>query len=162
MCKKKAKDTNDDSVEIKDIVETLSSEDRIALMAVLRDEWTHRNQTFFSYFWRFIYLSLVIIFLPTFFEAVMMKPVIVKMMHPGIFSFIGFLFPGFGMYIGLASNARIESVSDAYKRVLKTFPTGCAPRPLEKRFKPSLNRLRCIVGYGIMMIIAVINMVVTI
>lgn len=62
MCKKKRNNTNEDVAEIQAIAETVSAENRIALMAVLRDEWKYRDQTFFLYFWRFIYLSLVVTF----------------------------------------------------------------------------------------------------
>lgn len=50
----------------------LSNENCIALMAVPRDEWKYRDQTFFLYFWRSIYLSLVVTFWPAFLKAVYM------------------------------------------------------------------------------------------
>lgn len=73
MCKKKAKDTKSDDEKTRDVVGPLSSENRIALMAVLRDEWKYRDQTFCLYFWRFIYLSLVVTFLPAFLKATGME-----------------------------------------------------------------------------------------
>lgn len=103
MCKKKAKDTKSDDEKTRDVVGPLSSENRIALMAVLRDEWKYRDQTFCLYFWRFIYLSLVVAFLPAFLKATGMEIAIIDKVPLWCFSFLGVLFSGFGMYIGWAS-----------------------------------------------------------
>lgn len=163
MCKKKRNNTNEDVAEIQAIAETVSAENRIALMAVLRDEWKYRDQTFFLYFWRFIYLSLVVTFLPAFLKATHMEIAIIEKLPLWLFSIFGIMFSGFGMYIGLASTERMKNVNDAYGRFLKTFSAGCAPRSLKKSiFKPSLNRLLCIVSYSSMIALAVINIIVTI
>ena len=162
MCKKKAKDTKSDDEKTRDVVGPLSSENRIALMAVLRDEWKYRDQTFCLYFWRFIYLSLVVAFLPAFLKATGMEIAIIDKVPLWCFSFLGVLFSGFGMYIGWASTKRMESVNDAYQNILKAFPSDYVPRTFEERtLKPSLNRLLCIVSYSLMIVLAVINMAVT-
>lgn len=163
MCKKKAKDTKSDDEKTRDVVGPLSSENRIALMAVLRDEWKYRDQTFCLYFWRFIYLSLVVTFLPAFLKATGMEIAIIDKVPLWCFSFLGVLFSVFGMYIGWASTKRMESVNDAYQNILKAFPSDYAPRAFKEcMLKPSLNRLLCIVSYSLMIVLAAINMVVTI
>ena len=45
-------------------------EQHIVLMTLYRDEWKYRNEWFMSVFWRFVYLSLIITFLPNFLVAV--------------------------------------------------------------------------------------------
>jgi len=50
-----------------------ASENHIALMNLYRDEWKYRDQWFISSFWRLVYLSLIISFLPNFLSAISVK-----------------------------------------------------------------------------------------
>ena len=66
-----------------------STEDIISLMELYRSEWKFRSQEFVSYFWRFIYLSLIITFLPNFLNAFDVSADIVNLLPNWIFSIFG-------------------------------------------------------------------------
>ena len=64
-----------------------STEDIISLMELYRSEWKFRSQEFVSYFWRFIYLSLIITFLPNFLNALMFPQILLTYYPTGFFLF---------------------------------------------------------------------------
>ena len=114
---------------------TLQSEsDRIALMAIYRDEWKYRDQTFTSYLWRLVYLSLIITFLPNFLDAMNAKLEIIKKFPSWVFPLAGIFCSLLGLYIGLAAIKRIHSIDEAYQNILKGFPADCCVEKYEKSY----------------------------
>ena len=141
---------------------TLESEnDRIALMAIYRDEWQYRDQTFASYLWRLVYLSLIITFLPNFLDTLDTSPEIVNRFPSWVFPVAGIFCSLLGLYIGLASIKRIRSVDEAYKNLAKHFPADCRVEKYQSPYlKISLNKLLVFCLYGSTIALAVMNLMV--
>lgn len=137
-----------------------SSEDRLALMTIYRDEWKFRSQEFVSYFWRFLYLSLIITFLPNFLDAINVTASIVFALPAWSFSVFGIVFSIFGLYYGLAENERITNIDNAYRDIEKTLPEEFRVQKIDKwYYKPRLNISLCIVSYSITILLAIINII---
>lgn len=139
-----------------------SAEDIISLMELYRSEWKFRSQEFVSYFWRFIYLSLIITFLPNFLNAFDVSADIVNLLPNWIFSIFGVAFSLFGLYFGLAENKRITNLDITYKRIAKALPKDARVSNIDEwYYKPRLNISLCIISYGATTILAVVNAIVT-
>lgn len=136
-----------------------SVSDRIALMAIYRDEWKHRDQTFSMYLWRFVSLSLIITFLPNFLEAAGTRPVIVDKLFPGIFPVLGIFCSCLGCYIGISDVKRIQSIDTAYKNLASVFSELERPKAYRNRLmKLSLNMALCCVLYGVTIALSLVNL----
>lgn len=137
----------------------VSISDRIALLSIYRDDWKYRDQTFMSYFWRLIYLSLIVSFLPNFFEAINVQPDIISKLPSWAFPVAGIICSLFGLYLGLAEIKRISSINEKYHDILKTFAQDYIVEQYSTPFlKVSLNKLLCIVAYSIVIVLALINL----
>lgn len=137
-----------------------NASDRIAFLKLYRDEWEKRDETFRSMFWRFIYLSLIITFLPNVLAAIEVNPEIVEQLPPAAFPIAGIVFSIFGMYYGLAENRRITELDLAYKRVIEAFPEKYLVNKInEVRYRPRLNLMLCYVSYFIIILLALFNLV---
>lgn len=133
--------------------------DKIALMAIYRDEWKYRDQTFSSYFWRFVFLSLVITFLPDFFAKINFQSDIMRWFPKWFFPMTGLLCSLLGVYLGYAENQRIESIDEVYKRLAKTFVGIHRVEEYKTlHLKIRLNLLLCVVVYSITITLAIINL----
>lgn len=138
-------------------------ENHIALMTLYRDEWKHRDQMFVNYFWRFLYLSLVITFLPNFLQAININPDVTKILPTWIFSVAGIISSAFGLYLGLAENQRITNIDLAYKKILEDLPLEYRVKPIRKKaFSPRLNILLCVTSYSIIIMLAICNLMISI
>lgn len=140
--------------------ESLTSvNDKIALMEIYREEWKYRDQTFESYFWRFVYLSLIITFLPDFLKAVGSTPEIMQSFPSWVFPAAGIVCSLLGIYLGFAENRRIRSIDTAYKKLLKSLTKRYLVEEYEKSYlKIRLNLFLCVVVYLITITLAVINL----
>lgn len=133
-------------------------ENHLALMTLYRDEWKHRDQMFVSFFWRFLYLSLVITFLPNFLKAFNIEADIVNALPIWLFSIAGIGCSILGLYLGLAENKRITEVDLAYKKVAASLPHAYQVKKItEKYYAPRLNVLLCWVSYSITIFLAICN-----
>ena len=137
-----------------------SSEERLALMTIYRDEWKFRAQEFVSYFWRFLYLSLIITFLPNFLDAINVTANIVVALPAWSFSAFGIVFSIFGLYYGLAENERITNIDNIYRDIEQTLPEEFRVKTIDKwYYKPRLNISLCIVSYSMTILLAIINII---
>lgn len=137
-----------------------SSEDRLALMTIYREEWKFRSQEFVSYFWRFLYLSLIITFLPNFLDAINVTASIVVALPAWSFSMFGIVFSIFGLYYGLAENERITNIDNIYRDIEQTLPEEFRVHKIDKwYYKPRLNISLCIVSYSMTILLAIINII---
>lgn len=141
-------------------IETMDRvEDRIALMKVYRDEWMHRDNGFASFFWKFIYLSLIITFLPNVLEAINTRPDMVTDLPSWIFPVAGVICAVFGIYLGYAENQRIKAIDEAYKGILETLPDEVRVKKFQAPLlKPRLNLVLCSVSYGTVIVLALANL----
>lgn len=133
-------------------------ENHLALMTLYRDEWKHRDQMFVGFFWRFLYLSLIITFLPNFLQAVNVEADIVDTLPVWLFSIAGIGCSILGLYLGLAENKRITKIDLAYKAVATSVPDDYQVKKItEKYYAPRLNILLCWVSYSITILLAICN-----
>lgn len=86
--------------------ELFDVENYLALMNLYRDEWKYRDQWFISTFWRMVYLSLIISFLPNFLAAFSVESELVTKLPVWVFSVLGILCALFGLYIMIVENKR--------------------------------------------------------
>lgn len=84
-----------------DKANVIDIENCLALMTLYRDEWKQRDQVFISYFWRFVYLSLVVTFLPNFLEWTASVPTLVIHLQCGYFLLQEFFVPSLDCILGL-------------------------------------------------------------
>ena len=84
--------------------ELFDVENYLALMNLYRDEWKYRDQWFISTFWRMVYLSLIISFLPNFLAAFSVESELVTKLPVWVFSVLGILCALFGLYIMIVEN----------------------------------------------------------
>ena len=135
-----------------------SIEELLSLMTIYRDEWKFRSQEFVSYFWRFLYLSLIITFLPNFLDAINVTASIVYVLPAWLFSTFGIMFSVFGLYFGLAENERITNIDNAYRSIEQLLPKEFRVQKIDKwYYRPRLNICLCIISYSVTIVLAIIN-----
>lgn len=106
-----------------DIMEELKqSENTIALMALYRQEWEYRDANFYFLFWRFMYLSLIIVFLPNLVNHFGITGIHISKIPTWIFSIIGIACTFVGFYVTYNEEKRIEEIDKAYKKLLNELP----------------------------------------
>lgn len=137
-----------------------NAEQHIALMALYRDEWKYRDQWFISMFWRLVYLSLIITFLPDFLEAINAKSELTSRLPVWIYSVVGIACALFGLYIGIVESRKITYIDQAYRRIEEDLPLkyqveklGYSPAKLRN------NNILCITIYVIIILLAIVNMI---
>lgn len=138
------------------------TENKLALMAIYRDEWMHRDDTFIAMFWRLITISLVISFLPNLIVRVGIEHQAIETLPSWLFSSCGILCALFGMYLSLGEAKRIEAIDKAYKNVMNTLPVEyqmitLSNVPRSRIFRPRLNNIFCISMYLMVCILALAN-----
>lgn len=139
-------------------LDSMSIENRIALMTLYRDEWKYRDQAFASSMWRFVTLSLIITFLPHVLAAGEMVPALAQAVPMWMFPLFGMISSLLGWYLGRADNTRITNIDNVYKTIRHTLPEGCEPDDVKMLiFKPRMNNLLCTVMYGATFILAAAN-----
>lgn len=137
-------------------------ENKLALMAIYRDEWMHRDDAFVAMFWRLITISLVVSFLPNLIVRIGVDHQAIKTLPSWLFSSCGILCALFGMYLSLGEAKRIEAIDKAYKNVMSTLPTeyqmiALDNLPKSRIFKPRLTNVFCVSMYLIVCILASVN-----
>lgn len=146
--------------KIKD--ELSGTEQRIALMTLYRDEWKYRDQWFISMFWKLVYISLIITFLPNFLLAVNAESELASMLPTWMYSVAGIACALFGLYIGIVESKKITYIDLAYRRLEKDLPQKYQVEKIG-RFPAKLrnNNILCGVIYVIIILLAVANMIYT-
>ena len=102
--------------------ELFDVENYLALMNLYRDEWKYRDQWFISTFWRMVYLSLIISFLPNFLAAFSVESELVTKLPVWVFSVLGILCALFGLYIMIVENKKITYIDNAYRVLENELP----------------------------------------
>ena len=141
-------------------VDLKNAENHIALMTLYRDEWKYRDQTFITLLWKFVFLSLVITFLPNFLESNNMTNELVSRLPVEVHSTLGIVCSLFGLYIGLSENKRITNIDLAYREVEKKLPENYCVKKINKHpIKLRINITLCVVMYSITILLAITNIV---
>ncbi len=158
---KKLTDTQKQSVS-QPKQDTLNDSEKISLMNIIRDEWKARDDSLKSIFWKIIYLSLIITFLPNLIETFGVINTPVPKIHEDIFSVAGIICALLGMYFALGESKRIEALDLLYKRIMNMLPDGYQMIDLKTIkhgafFSTRLNTIFCIVPYAVVVFLAIIK-----
>lgn len=137
-----------------------NAEHYIALMTLYRDEWKYRDQWFISTFWRFVYLSLIITFLPNFLTAVNAESELVFALPIWVHSSAGIICALFGLYIGIVESKKITYIDLAYRRIEEELPPEYQVEKIKKLpIKLRNNNILCFTIYTIVILLSIANMV---
>ena len=137
-----------------------NAENHLVLMNLYRDEWKYRDQWFTSIFWRLVYLSLIITFLPNFLAAFSVESELVTKLPVWAFSVMGILCALFGLYIGIVESKKITYIDCAYRVLEKELPKKYQVKKFKKSpAKLRINNVLCIVIYSVIILLSIVNMV---
>ncbi len=126
--------------------ESFDVENYLALMNLYRDEWKYRDQWFISTFWRLVYLSLIISFLPNFLAAFSVESELVTKLPVWVFSVLGILCALFGLYIMIVENKKITYIDNAYRVLENELPKKYRVEKMKKSpAKLRTNNVLCVV-----------------
>lgn len=141
-------------------------ENLLSLMTIYRDEWKHRCEEQRSLFWRFVYISLVVTFLPNLTEKIGASSSLSLLKLPTpIFCAAGILCALFGLLLSLGCTKRIDSVDQAFKRLMDELPVNYRYQPFNlpdqgiwgRLFALKLNPILCIGTYLVVIFLAIVN-----
>lgn len=140
------------------------SENIIALMTLYRQEWEYRDSNFYSLFWRFMYLSLVITFFPYLVNHFNIINFPISQIPIWIFSFSGIFCSIMGFYITTNEEKRIEELDNTYKKLLNELPRKFQVESIIEKYKDKkikffnyrTNNVLCFT-YIIVVILAISN-----
>lgn len=137
-----------------------NSENHIALMNLYRDEWKYRDQWFISSFWRLVYLSLVISFLPNFLSAISIKSELAARLPLWVFSMSGIICALFGLYIGIVENKKITYIDRAYRAIENELPEEYQVEKIKNSpAKLRTNNVLCFTIYSIIILLSIVNLI---
>ena len=126
--------------------ELFDVENYLALMNLYRDEWKYRDQWFISTFWRMVYLSLIISFLPNFLAAFSVESELVTKLPVWVFSVLGILCALFGLYIMIVENKKITYIDNAYRVLENELPEKYRVEKMKKSpARLRTNNVLCVV-----------------
>lgn len=135
-------------------------EDYFALMNLYRDEWKYRDQWFISTFWRLVYLSLIISFLPNFLAAFSVESELVTKLPVWVFSMFGIICALFGMYIMFVESKKISYIDKAYRVLEGELPEKYQVKKIKKSpAKWRTNNVLCFVIFSVIIFLSVVNMI---
>ena len=141
--------------------ENLSYDQILSLMEIYRNEWIYRDSDLTSTIWRYVLISLVITFLPNLITEFGVEQIpLVKALPPFVFSLLGCMSAGLGMYLSLACAKRVEYVDKAYWRIMGFLPHKYQLEWMGKRekfFGLRLNSPFCIGIFLIIILLAIGN-----
>ena len=140
-------------------------EKRIALLELYRDEWKYRDSAFSSLLWRFVSLSLIIIFFPHLIARFGVSPDAGILKIPiWIYSITGIFCALFGAYVTYCDAKKIEKLDLAYQNILKETAKEYMPESLKKYeitrgkriFSYRTNNV-LFVTYGFVILLGILN-----
>ena len=140
--------------------ELFDVENYLALMNLYRDEWKYRDQWFISTFWRMVYLSLIISFLPNFLAAFSVESELVTKLPVWVFSVLGILCALFGLYIMIVENKKITYIDNAYRVLENELPEKYRVEKMKKSpARLRTNNVLCVVIFLVIILLSIVNIV---
>lgn len=140
--------------------ELFDVENYLALMNLYRDEWKYRDQWFISTFWRMVYLSLIISFLPNFLAAFSVESELVTKLPVWVFSVLGILCALFGLYIMIVENKKITYIDNAYRVLENELPEKYRVEKMKKSpARLRTNNVLCIAIFLVIILLSIVNIV---
>ncbi len=140
--------------------ELFDVENYLALMNLYRDEWKYRDQWFISTFWRMVYLSLIISFLPNFLAAFSVESELVTKLPVWVFSVLGILCALFGLYIMIVENKKITYIENAYRVLENELPEKYRVEKMKKSpARLRTNNVLCVVIFLVIILLSIVNIV---
>ena len=140
--------------------ELFDVENYLALMNLYRDEWKYRDQWFISTFWRMVYLSLIISFLPNFLAAFSVEIELVTKLPVWVFSVVGILCALFGLYIMIVENKKITYIDNAYRVLENELPEKYRVEKMKKSpARLRTNNVLCVVIFLVIILLSIVNIV---
>lgn len=140
--------------------ESFDVENYLALMNLYRDEWKYRDQWFISTFWRLVYLSLIISFLPNFLAAFSVESELVTKLPVWVFSVLGILCALFGLYIMIVENKKITYIDNAYRVLENELPEKYRVEKMKKSpARLRTNNVLCVVIFLVIILLSIVNIV---
>lgn len=140
--------------------ESFDVENYLALMNLYRDEWKYRDQWFISTFWRLVYLSLIISFLPNFLAAFSVESELVTKLPVWVFSVLGILCALFGLYIMIVENKKITYIDNAYRVLENELPKKYRVEKMKKSpARLRTNNVLCVVIFLVIILLSIVNIV---
>lgn len=140
--------------------ESFDVENYLALMNLYRDEWKYRDQWFISTFWRMVYLSLIISFLPNFLAAFSVESELVTKLPVWVFSVLGILCALFGLYIMIVENKKITYIDNAYRVLENELPKKYRVEKMKKSpAKLRTNNVLCVVIFLVIILLSIVNII---
>lgn len=141
-------------------VELSDVDNYIDLMNLYRDEWKYRDQWFISTFWRLVYLSLIISFLPNFLAAVSVESELVVKLPVWVFSVLGIICALFGLYIMIVENKKITYIDNAYRVIEEELPEKYRVEKMKKSpAKWRTNNVLCFVIFPVIILLSIVNII---
>lgn len=141
-------------------VELSDVDNYIDLMNLYRDEWKYRDQWFVSTFWRLVYLSLIISFLPNFLAAVSVESELVVKLPVWVFSVLGIICALFGLYIMIVENKKITYIDNAYRVIEEELPEKYRVEKMKKSpAKWRTNNVLCFVIFPVIILLSIVNII---
>lgn len=141
-------------------VELSDADNYIDLMNLYRDEWKYRDQWFISTFWRLVYLSLIISFLPNFLAAVSVESELVVKLPVWVFSVLGIICALFGLYIMIVENKKITYIDNAYRVIEEELPEKYRVEKMKKSpAKWRTNNVLCFVIFPVIILLSIVNII---
>lgn len=140
--------------------ELFDVENYLALMNLYRDEWKYRDQWFISTFWRMVYLSLIISFLPNFLAAFSVESELVTKLPVWVFSVLGILCALFGLYIMIVENKKITYIDNAYRVLENELPEKYRVEKMKKSpARLRTNNVLCVVIFLVIILLSIVNII---
>ena len=145
--------------------EDLNYDQILTLMSVYRDEWMHRDSDMLSTLWRLVTISLVITFLPNLIGRLGFSgSPLVTNLPIACFSCAGIVCSGFGMFISIGESTRIRYIDEKYWDTMRHLPEEYQLESMkdDRRAKPfsmRLNNIFCVVPYGVVIFLAIVNII---
>lgn len=140
--------------------ESFDVENYLALMNLYRDEWKYRDQWFISTFWRLVYLSLIISFLPNFLAAFSVESELVTKLPVWVFSVLGILCALFGLYIMIVENKKITYIDNAYRVLENELPEKYRVEKMKKSpARLRTNNVLCVVIFLVIILLSIVNII---
>lgn len=135
-------------------------ENHLALMNMYREEWKYRDQWFVTTFWRLVYLSLIISFLPNFLAAFSVKSELVTKLPIWVFSVLGIICALFGLYIMIVENKKIIYIDCAYRVLENDLPEKYQVQKIKKYpAKLRTNTVLCYVIFSVIILLSIVNII---